>query len=111
VTKFTVTNAATRTFPSSPQRCGIEIFISADDVLNLQACYCTVDGNRFGISPYSQPTKFTLQDNGDMPTRAFTFAAIGATQLELCVIEHFAPEEYLAAGLQQYKSEYKPWQK
>lgn len=51
-------------------------------------------------------THITLATHGDLPTKGLTVSILGGTIPELSIIEYIAPEEYLAAGLEEFESEY-----
>lgn len=50
----------------------------------------------------------TLATHGDLPTRPFNLLATGAT-LPGSVIEYFAPESVLTAGIEEWERTYGQW--
>lgn len=106
VSAHSVTNNATFTVLADRTRCGIELAMSANDINNLTAGVITVDGQSFGLSPYGGNMEFNLAYHGDMPTKAFVLSAVGAAAVVITVIEHFATEAMLAAGVDEFQREY-----
>ena len=88
------------------------------DLTNLTASFSSaivvqVDGISSFILPRGENSdvSFTLSDHGDLPTKSFVISTTSATALPVGVVEHFLPESYLAAGLEEFKREHGIWQK
>jgi len=110
-TKRDITNTTPFTIQSHQQRIAIGFFALATGF--SVALTATIDGiGAFVIfRGEAYETYFTLWTHGDLPTRRFVVSTASASNISLGMIEHFVPEEYLTAGLDEFKREYGLWQK
>jgi hypothetical protein len=98
-------SVAAITIPANQQRVGL--FFSPTTTLTAAGIVgIAVDGiATFIISGFAPLLHLSLDRHGDLPTRKFTVSSIASVS-GFAVVEFFMPESYLAAGLEQFVSEY-----
>lgn len=102
-TPFSTAAGTGLVYGRNPQRVGVTILMTTPDPGSGGAFTIAFDGGGAGALPAENaPHSFTLQSHGDLPTRAFVLAAGSAAGAGI-VIEHFMPESYLQAGLDEFK--------
>ena len=104
-TGFSLTVGQVFTVPADPNRVGIDIFLSLQGVpatgfISMDGVELFAEGG-FG----SDFLHFDLTTHGDAPTRTWSVTRVTNT-LVGAVIEYFAPADYLAAGLQEFETQY-----
>ena len=105
-TAISLALGATLEFPPNKSRVGISFFQSS----STTASVATVAVNgilSFNVVGGNAPQRhFTLQDYGDLPMLRFLMTGATATPFTGLVVEYFMPEEYLAAGLDEFRRRY-----
>lgn len=95
------------TIPGNRQRVGIRFIYAETAGTSAQFLGGVVDGIALILVGFQNPnTLFTIETDGDLPTKEWTLVASAA--IDFAVIEYFLPEDVLAAGIQQFRSAYKP---
>ncbi len=98
---------ATETFPANKQRVGVTVGIPVANNSSVNFGQLSVDGVLLVHFRNSNNLfEMTLATHGDLPMRPFTLTAFGIA-VTFGLVEYFLPEEFLAAGLEEFKSEKK----
>lgn len=95
----------TLTIPSNKQRVGITFDFNDQITAIGSFIEVRVDGNQFTILWSVKPIiHWTVATHGDLSMREISFTTV-ATGATMGVIEYFLPEEFLTAGLEEFKKE------
>lgn len=95
---------------ANPQRVGLLATIAQGPAVGTDSLAIIVDSKTiFSVDANADSHFFaTIATHGDLPMKAISILAnMGA--LNVSVTEFFLPEEYLAAAMEQFKSEYGQW--
>lgn len=94
--------------PASQQRVGLTVTAVDSDIAAgwLVQAYDSNLKLAFLLGLNSGLFHCTLATHGDLPTRSITIEILGNTTTAVSVIEYFAPEEYLAAALESFRTQY-----
>ena len=111
ITTANLTTGMSISIPADHNRVGVIAGIGNQQSLLSTYARLSVDGTViFFLGNGIPAATFTLATHGELPTRAFSIVSIGATTIA-SFVEFFMPEEYLAAGLEEYKRERDAWAK
>jgi hypothetical protein len=109
ITAATIVAAGTLSVNANMQRVGIRCSIATSQIVVPGGVTITIDGQLAVILFSSFPTiDFTFADDGELPTKSFLLTNnTSATNMAVSIIEYFLPEEYIQAGIDSFKSQYK----
>lgn len=98
---------ATEDFPANKQRVGVTVGIPFANNSSIVFGQLSVDGILLVHFRNSNNLfEMTLATHGDLPMRPFTLTGNG-TAVTFGLVQYFLPEEFLAAGLEEFNSEHK----
>jgi len=90
-------------FGPSRQRVGLTFEVHLPTPVVNSACLITfTNGQRLLVGAGTNSLHVTIATHGDLPTYGFTVDLL-TTGVTCTVIEYFAPEEYLQAGLDEFR--------
>jgi hypothetical protein len=109
ITAASIAGAGTLTINPNMQRVGIQLSSASPSVVIGSFITVTIDGNLICYLFSSIPTvTYNFAEDGDIPTKQFILTNGNAvTATNVSIIEWFLPEEYIQAGIDSFKSQYK----
>ncbi len=99
--------------PPSQQRVGILFGTGFDvgPVVDEVSVIITATGYpQIVVAEVAMPYMMSIMTHGDLPTKQFTVSS-QSSAVAVYAIAFMMPEEYLAAGLEQFISEYERWKR